>query len=247
MLRDPRPWLWLSGTTDDPEEKRNYLEHVLAADPNNSAAKRRLLQLSGRLDGERVLAEGEQIDARQPTVSEEAGANMFACSNCGGTIICNARAAVTSKLQKHIQTQHCLSTTSPMRPSRVLDVALITERAHRWAEAHHRVGCEHCGAITLLPPGQVTNECPYCGSTQLIDSEETAELVDPQLIGLFRIGPNKAGKHVKRWLRKGFFAPDDLALLGRASNLRPVYFLFWTFDGTLEVKYICEVSIDENR
>ncbi len=36
-------------------------------------------------------------------------------------------------------------------------------------------------------------------------------------------------------------------VLGRASNLRPVYFPFWTFDGTLEIKYRCEVSISENR
>ena len=254
VFRDPRPWLWLSGTTDDPEEQRSYLEHVLAADPNNSAAKRGLLQLSGRLEGERVLAEGEQVAARQPTVPDEAAANMFACSNCGGKLTFLAQ-------HNHLQCTRCghievtethADAALPLHDisdeaEQVLDVALITERAHRWAEAQHRVGCEHCGAITLLPPGQVTNECPYCGSTQIIDSAEAAELVDPQLIGLFRMDTNRAGKHIKRWLGKGFFAPDDLALLGRASNLRPVYFPFWTFDGTLEVKYRCEVSIGENR
>ena len=58
---------------------------------------------------------------------------------------------------------------------------------------------------------------------------------------------NLASKRIKRWLGKGFFAPDDLALLGRASNLRPVYFPFWTFDGTLEINYRCEVRIGKNR
>ena len=37
---DARAWLWLSATTDDLNEQREYLEIALAADPTNSAAKR---------------------------------------------------------------------------------------------------------------------------------------------------------------------------------------------------------------
>ena len=89
---------------------------------------------------------------------------------------------------------------------------LPTQRAHRWAEAQHRVTCERCGALTLLPPTLKADQCPYCGSNRLIESAETAELVDPQVIALMKIDENEAYARVRKWLKKGFFAPSDLAL-----------------------------------
>jgi len=43
---DPRPWIWLSGTTQYPHEQRDYLENALAADPNNAHARRGLVLIA---------------------------------------------------------------------------------------------------------------------------------------------------------------------------------------------------------
>jgi DNA-directed RNA polymerase subunit RPC12/RpoP len=123
-----------------------------------------------------------------------------------------------------------------------IDFVLPTQRAHRWAEAQHRVSCERCGALTLLSPGIKTDQCPYCGSNRLIESAETSELVEPQVIALMKIDENEAYSRVRKWLKRGFFAPSDLALRAGGLRLRPAYYPVWTFDGTLEVSWVCEVN-----
>jgi hypothetical protein len=76
----------------------------------------------------------------------------------------------------------------------------------------------------------------------MIASTESRELIDPQAIALARFGAEEAVKWVKTWLGKGWFAPDDLKKLARTSALRPAYYPFWTFDGTLQMEWSCEVN-----
>ena len=84
---DARAWLWLSGTTQDLEEQRNYLENALAADPNNGAAKRGLVLLSKKIEEEQILPEGQGVTARTPTEPELAQpSETFLCPNCGGRL-----------------------------------------------------------------------------------------------------------------------------------------------------------------
>ncbi len=244
---DPRPWLWLSGTTDDPQEQRDYLENALAADPNNSAARRGLVLLSEKLDQERLLAEGQGVAPRQPSEPEEAvPAVTFLCPQCGGHMFFDARL-------HNLTCEYCgfVQVTEQQKPAetaqQTLDFVLPTTRGHRWAEAQHRLTCEQCGAVTLMPEGQKALNCPYCGSRQLIESGETTELVDPQAIGLFKIDQQEAARRIKQWLLSGTFIPDDLRKKVRSSTLRAAYYPFWSFDGTLEMHWSCEVNEGTGR
>jgi DNA-directed RNA polymerase subunit RPC12/RpoP len=239
---DPRPWLWLSATTDDPEEQRNYLEYALAADPGNGSARRGLVLLSGKLDKSRLLAEGEQVLPRQPSEPEDATTNqVFLCSNCGGrlnfepgqeSVVCEFCCSI----------QHFEGKKAADSAEQVLDFVLPTTRGHRGAEAQHRLSCSQCGAVLILAVAEKSNQCPYCGSRQLIESVETGELIDPQVIGLAKLNTQKAIQYLKNWLDKGLFTPDDLKNLARPSFLRPAYYPFWTFDGTCEMHWSCEVN-----
>src|SRR4051812_18915966 len=47
--QETEAWYWLSRITDDPAEKRNCLENVLAAYPKHPEARRDLAILDGRL------------------------------------------------------------------------------------------------------------------------------------------------------------------------------------------------------
>jgi DNA-directed RNA polymerase subunit RPC12/RpoP len=129
----------------------------------------------------------------------------------------------------------------------LLDFALPTTRGHRWAEAQHRLVCEQCGSVCLLPVGQQSSECPYCGSRRLIESAESVELIDPQAIALAQFDEQKAARYVREWLGRGWFIPDDLRKLAISSALRPAYYPFWTFDGTLELGWSCEVNEGSGR
>src|SRR5438046_101481 len=48
-------WYWLSRIADDPSEKRNCLENVLAASPNYPEARRDLAILDGQLNPKEIV------------------------------------------------------------------------------------------------------------------------------------------------------------------------------------------------
>jgi DNA-directed RNA polymerase subunit RPC12/RpoP len=248
MLRmsDARPWLWLSAATDDPQEQRECLEKAVAADPSNAAARRGLVLLSDQLDRSRLLEEGQGVQPRRPLAPEEAGAEVFLCPQCGGSMAFDLQ-------QEALVCAYCgHSQAHTPQPSgeaaeQVMDYVLPTSRAHRWAEAQQRVACEQCGAVTLLPPEQKADRCPYCGSLRTVTAAEAIELLDPQAIGLMKIDAKQAMRQVRHWLGRGFFSPDDLAVQAGKFQLRPAYYPFWTFDGALEIPWQCEVNTGTSK
>jgi DNA-directed RNA polymerase subunit RPC12/RpoP len=238
---DARPWLWLTETTDDPDEKREYLEQAVAADPRNVAARRGLATLTGKIDQSKVLAEGEGVEVQpstDPTQSQTA--ESFLCPKCGAHMEFNINNnKLTCLYCGHVKETEEFSATDA---EQVLDFVLPTTSGHRWAASQQQLSCQRCGALSLWPPEQKALQCPYCGSSQLVESGETAELVDPQAIALMNINEKRANQIAKEWLGRGWTAPDDLKQSARKSLLRPAYYPFWTFDGTLDIHWNCEVN-----
>jgi hypothetical protein len=68
--------------------------------------------------------------------------------------------------------------------------------------------------------------------------------VDPQVIAPIKIDEAQALNQLRAWLKSGWLAPDDLAAAHRRLSLRPAYYSCWTFDGSLEVRWSCEVQED---
>jgi len=239
---DPQPWLWLSATTDKPEEQRDYLEYALAADPNNGAARRGLAILSGKLDTSRLLAEGQEVVPRQPQAPLEAMAEkVFLCEQCGGRLSLDvARQRLVCGYCGHEQAMSTVSVADEAELT--LDFVLPTTRGHVWAEAQHRFCCNQCGAISVLAVMERALVCPHCGSSQMIESEETVEMLSPNVLLPPRLTVQEASQQVGEWLGRGLFIPDDLKKMAKPSALRPVYYPFWTFDGILQMNWVCEVN-----
>jgi len=261
---DVRIWIWMSATTDDLDERRQYLEHAVALDPSNATAKRGLLIVTGKLDQARLNQEGTQ-SAQQgilPAVAppqaettphkeeapstEDATVKTYLCPNCGATISYSLQETVlvcqfcgfTRKVDDQVQAE------SKDQP---LDEILPTTRAHRWSESQQKVTCEQCGVTILLPPGQTADTCPYCASNRFLTTATLVEMVDPQVIGIFKIDPQKAGEGIKTWLRKGIFSPDNLASEHAGMQLHPGYYPFWLFEGTVEIPWFCDVNVGTSK
>jgi DNA-directed RNA polymerase subunit RPC12/RpoP len=243
---DGRIWIWLSATTDDLQERRTYLEHAVAVDPSNAAAKRGLLMINEKLDKTQLIPEGAAFIPQTASSPLEASLKTYTCPNCGATIsfdihdttlVCQF-CGFTRKVDQHV-----LSESS----EQLLDAALPTQRAHRWANSQSRLTCEQCGVVIILPPGQTADSCPYCGSNRFITSPVLMELVDPQVIALFKVDPQKAEECLKTWLGKGLLSPDDLAAHQAGMQLHPAYYPFWIFEGTLEVPWFCDVNVGSSR
>lgn len=243
---DPRPWLWLAETTDDPAEKRQLLEEAVAAKPHNAAARRKLALFTGKISEDKILSQGGGV---QPQNADEPISarteKSFACPQCGGHI----RFEIESQ---RVQCPYCgyekdlQGNIVADAAEQTLDFILPTEHGHRWAEAQRQLGCQRCGAVSLWPVGQRATHCPYCGSSQLIETQETQILVDPQAISVFEIDEEEAVQGINDWLGKGWFSPDDLSKEAQHARLYPAYYPFWTFDGTLEITWHCDVQETDN-
>lgn len=246
---DARPYVWLSSVTDDPAERRHCLEQAVAIDPSHAAARRGLAILNGKLDQAQILPEG----AGAPAVTQdviEVKAQVFLCPQCGGHI-------AYSSDDRQLTCDYCgyilVNDTAPVQPfiadqaEQVLDFVLPTTPAHCWAESQRRLACEQCGAVLMLHAEEKSIECPYCASRQFIETSASEKLVDPQLIMLMRLDEQKVLKSIKLWLGKGLFIPDDLRLALSQLKMRPAYYSGWTFDGTLEVNWACEVKEGNGR
>ena len=119
---------------------------------------------------------------------------------------------------------------------------LPTESGHRWAASQQQLSCQQCGAVSLWPPEHQAVECPFCASHQLIASQETEDLIDPQGIVKMKITQKEAVRRTRDWFGRGWFSPDDLNKAAKKQILHPAYYPFWTFDGIVEIHWSCEIN-----
>lgn len=238
---DARPWIWLSATTSDPQEQRNYLGYALAIDPNNSAARQGLVLLSEKLDKSLLMKEGEAIES-QPSQEPEmvAGKQVFSCSKCGGHMYFNLQQQLVCEFCGY--TEEVTKNHTADEEEQVLDFVLPTVQGHQWSDIQQQMVCSQCGAVSLLSQNVMATECPYCGSHQLLTSPKASQLIDPNVIAPAKLNEKEIADKFRVWLGKGWFAPDDLRRLAQSSALRPAYYPFWTFDGTLHLSWTCEVN-----
>jgi DNA-directed RNA polymerase subunit RPC12/RpoP len=251
---DSHVWLWLSATTDDLRERRDLLEKAIAADPSNQAALAGLMHLNetesgGLSDGGAgpPPLPGESIRfkaaAADPVPAESV---TFDCPQCGGRMAYDPQT-------RRLVCESCgharsLSEEVAADAAETPIVGLLhTREAHAWAEAVHEVECERCGAHTIETEPGKTQICPYCGSNQLVQSEQLEGLLEPQAIAVFRIEPLDALRRARSWLNSGVFAPDGLVQEARRLQLRPAYYPFWTFDGGVEIRWTAQVRENYGR
>jgi DNA-directed RNA polymerase subunit RPC12/RpoP len=239
---DSRSWLWLTETTDDLSEKCEYLENAVAADPRNAATRQALAALRGKLGEDKYLAPGAGIvmqPSDEPIVAQTKEA--FLCPKCGGHVEFNLQ-------ENRLTCRYCgyAPETGEERSAadaeRSMLAVLPTESGHRWAASQQLLHCQRCGADSLWAPEEKAVKCPYCGSHQLISSAETEALVDPQAIAIMQLDEEEAIRRVQAWFGRGWFAPDDLTKAAKKRILHPAYYPFWTFDGTLELHWSCEIN-----
>lgn len=238
---DGRAWLWLSATTEDPQEQRTYLEHALAADPGNGTAARGLMMLSD----EKAFFATEHPSA--PTDEQHlAQAETFQCSQCGGHLQFNVhQQEVTCQFCGHVQQTAKLLAADASEQS--IHKALLTQKGHIWADKHQNLACENCGAVSLIPAGVTSDRCPYCGSNRMVRVAQAKDLVDPSLIALLKVDKDKAYERLRIWLSKGGLTPGKLVSHAERIHLQATYFPFWTFDGMLELSWRAEVNEGTNN
>lgn len=216
-------WLWLSRISDDPAEKRNYLEEVLAVNITHPEARRELALLEGRLKAEDIVDPNRYV-ATAPDKPQPAQARQFVCPRCGGRMVYNPQGQLTCEYCERRQAM--LTPTVGSRDIEEHDfvLALATAKGHASPIAVRCVRCQGCGASFSAPPESLSFTCPYCAAAYSIEQVEEQELIPPTAIIPFTMDRATAERVIARWIFEERIVPTQV------TPLAGIYFPAWTFD-----------------
>ncbi len=213
--------IWLSEAAEDPQEARRWLEDILAGDPTNPRARRKLALLDGRLRSEDVV----DPDRPPPVPSEDSDieSKRFVCPACGGPMAyapdgedlqcdhCGRRGAVGSSLGH------------PGSPENDFVLALATARGHTRPKASRTFDCTACGARFLLAAATLSLTCPYCDATYTVEAGDERLLIAPEMLAPMAVAEPDVRRRLIAWAG-GDHAPLVI------DRLAALYLPVWLFE-----------------
>ncbi|GAB4482343.1 MAG: hypothetical protein OHK0031_04930 [Anaerolineales bacterium] len=210
---------YLSQVTDDPAEKRNFLENTLAIEPSNGEARRALAILDGKLQPSQIV----DANASPAPVSaeREVRAERFTCPKCGGRM---TFAPDGFSLTCEFCTRSQILSQRPAAQEQDFMLAMATGQGQRAPVAVQTAHCAGCGADFILPPTQKTAICAYCGSAHVLRGDER-QLLEPDSLLPFRFARREAVRRLVDWVQQNKIQPQ-----GKVQPPRGIYLPVWTFD-----------------
>ncbi len=123
-----------------------------------------------------------------------------------------------------------------------------------WAQETKTVKCEGCGALNIIEKDGITSTCPFCGSNQVVDTEELAG-IKPHRVLPFKYTDEEAQQIYIKWVKKKFYTPRPIKKNKIKVMVNGVYLPAWTFDtnsissyvGRLGKHYTRTVGSGKNR
>lgn len=225
-------WRGLAEVSDDPKEKRNCLEQVLAYNPADPEARRALALLDGRLKPADLVDPDHLPTPASPPVTPT---RRYVCTHCGGTMAFTPDGnALACEYCGQRQWLGNVSDGNAVLAEQDFAVALAMAKGHTTPTMTRTIKCQGCGATFVLAPNTISTTCSYCGSPYVAEQIETRELIEPAGVVPFAVNRDQALRTVLDWFRAG-----KLSLRGVPAPPNGVYLPAWTFDVAGEIGWNC--------
>jgi len=92
------------------------------------------------------------------------------------------------------------------------------------------VQCRECAAEISTDPNVTSQECPYCGCN-FVATAVSKKQIKPRSLLPFKINSKQAWESFRNWIKRLWFAPNDLKKFARQSEkLKGMYVPYWTYD-----------------
>ena len=115
-----------------------------------------------------------------------------------------------------------------------------------WGKESKTVTCKACGAVTVYDALEVANECPYCGSNQVMEAYDVNTMA-PGGVVPFKITAKQAGEKFSAWLNRKLFCPNEAKRSAKAESFKGIYLPYWTFDADTHTRYQGEYGFQKKR
>jgi predicted RNA-binding Zn-ribbon protein involved in translation (DUF1610 family) len=178
-------------------------------------------------------------------MTEQKTIHTFECPQCGGPRV--YQAATGGLVCEHCGYQEAIDAPIAGKTAGESEFTkeALAQAEHGWQVEHQQVQCQSCGGETLLPPGVLTQTCPYCGSTYVVQLKATGDLLRPHFMLPFRTTPERCRALTQEWLGSSWMTPRHLQKQADLGNYTPLYVPFWTFDAKATADWNAEVGYDE--
>ncbi len=115
-----------------------------------------------------------------------------------------------------------------------------------WGTQQKTVTCKSCGATTVYDALEVANECPYCGSNQVMEVADVKTMA-PGGVVPFKIDAKTAGAKFTSWIKGKLFCPNEAKRSARAEEFTGIYLPYWTFDTDTHSTYTGEYGYTRKK
>lgn len=186
-------------------------------------------------DYHKMRQQAQQVRNRQQV---ESSPLYIACQSCGAP-------ADFDIIHQNYHCQHCGSVT---------DVNTTLAFVENWRQQHKEkllqstaaqnlqkeiVSCSNCGAQVVLPAGEVTAKCDFCGG-KLVRKEFNQQEYFPEIIIPFFITKEEAKKQLDKWLEENKNAKEAKTIQQHCKRLEGYYLPYQVVQGCVS----CEIFRD---
>jgi len=111
-----------------------------------------------------------------------------------------------------------------------------------WGEERQQLECGNCGAEILLAPQALTHTCPFCASSQVIQTQFAHDKMRPRYLVPFKIEVENAKSIILEWLASSWMTPSDLQDRAGLDELTGIYLPYWAFSATCSADWKAQVG-----
>ncbi len=160
----------------------------------------------------------------------ENNADVMKCPACGANMVYDSE-------RGKLYCEHCETVVEVRsKTSEEQDFERLLARTNEWGAETHVFRCENCGAQEVLADGEIAKQCPFCGTTNIVQTEELPGL-KPNAVVPFAVPKDDAVKRVKNWARKKLFAPRRFRKGANPENVNGMYMPAFSFDTSADAWY----------
>jgi hypothetical protein len=228
---------YLFKIADEKDEKRKLIESILEIDPMDVRARRELAILKGDLKLEEVV-DPDRLPAQKAVTVKNRPGERFVCPKCGGRM-------TFSPDGQSLTCEYCEAQAASLKKmSGVKDenfiIALATAKGHSMAVNTQVLVCQGCSAEFIVPPRQLSWQCPFCESSYAIEHVEERQIISPTGLIPFYVSQKEATDTIRSWMED-----IDSEEHPTLRTLQGIFFPVWTFDVGGEISW--QVEVKENK
>ena len=191
----------------------------------------------------------EDLDEYEEVQPEKVKNDNFSCPSCNAQMTFNPE-------NSSLECSYCGHTEKVIGilSDEENNLELAEEHDNSWQSEAKIVKCENCAAENVVSSHEISTECPFCGSSQVVVIDELAGK-KPDRVVSFKITPEVANEHFNKWIKGKIYAPRKVKKNIPSIKARGIYLPAWTYDsetispfnGRLGKKYVVTVGSGKNR